>query len=435
MTTLLALSPARFVLPRGRSFPLFPEKAAPAQTILLNRGRLGDKFAGMPRRRLDLEKNEERTLAPYAQSSLTSRGRVHSEDQHRFRTEFQRDRDRIVHSRSFRRLEYKTQVFLNGTGDHYRTRMTHTIEVSCIARALARSLGLNEDLAEAIALAHDLGHPPFGHLGEDTLHRLMAKHGGFRHNAQSLRVVEELELKYPVFNGLNLTWEVTEGLHKPYVPNKLIEGFIQPSLEAQAVDLSDQLAYICHDLDDGLESGLINEQELADLELWRTTRAEALAPYPHLEAERGRYYVLRTLLGKLVEDVIDHSSQTIKVRAPQTSDDARRQAALISFSPDMAVRARELLNFLYARFYHHPMLNEIRRRSVDCLEQLFELLIGHPHLLSPQFAMRTKKDGVHRATCDYLACLTDRQVYIQHQKFIGGLPSLEAMHLEQSALL
>ena len=184
----------------------------------------------MPRRRYDLEKSEARHLAPYAQNSSTSRGREHPEDQHRFRLDFQRDRDRIVHSRSFRRLEYKTQVFLNGTGDHYRTRMTHTIEVSCIARTLARSLGLNEDLAEAIALAHDLGHPPFGHLGEETLHRLMSNHGGFLHNAQSLRVVEELELKYPEFNGLNLTWEVREGLHKPYVPDRLIAGFIQPSL-------------------------------------------------------------------------------------------------------------------------------------------------------------------------------------------------------------
>src|ERR1700733_3225561 len=296
----------------------------------------------MPRRRFDLEKSEARHLAPFAQSSMTSRGRNHSEDQHRFRMEFQRDRDRIVHSRSFRRLEYKTQVFLNGTGDHFGTRMTHTIEVSGIARALARALGLNEDLAEAISLAHDLGHPPFGHLGEDTLHRLMAKHGGFRHNVQSLRVVEELELKYPEFNGLNLTWEVREGLHKPYIADRLIAGFIAPSLEAQAVDLSDQIAYICHDLDDGLESGLINEHELANLDLWRDTRERALAPYPHLEAERGRYFVLRTLLGRLVEDVIDHSSLTIKSRAPQTCDAVRRMPAMITFSPEMAIRAREL---------------------------------------------------------------------------------------------
>src|SRR5271154_3220167 len=305
----------------------------------------------MPRRRFDLERSEVRHLAPYAQASAATRGRVHPEDQHRFRLDFQRDRDRIVHSRSFRRLEYKTQVFLNGSGDHYRTRMTHTMEVSCIARTLARALGLNEDLAEAIALAHDLGHPPFGHLGEETLHKLMAGHGGFRHNAQSLRVVQELELKYPEFNGLNLTWEVREGLHKPYIPDRLIEGFIQPSLEAQAVDLSDQIAYICHDLDDGLESGLINEQELNNLDLWRETRERALAPYPHLEAERGRYFVLRTLLGRLVEDVIDHSSETIKGRAPQNCDDVRRVPAMITFSPEMAACAKELLTFLYSRFY------------------------------------------------------------------------------------
>jgi dGTPase len=388
----------------------------------------------MPHRRYDLEKSEARHLAPYAQSSALSRGREHNEDQHKYRTAFQRDRDRIVHSRSFRRLEYKTQVFLNGTGDHYRTRMTHTIEVSCIARAFARALGLNEDLAEAIALAHDLGHPPFGHLGEDTLNQLMAKQGGFRHNVQSLRVVEELELKYPEFNGLNLTWEVREGLRKPYIPNKLVEGFIQPSLEAQAVDLADQVAYICHDLDDGLESNLINEQELGVLELWITTQQAALDPYPHLEPERGRHYVLRTLLDRLVDDVITHSSRTIRERAPQSSDDARRQPTMITFSSETARLARELLNFLYDRLYYNPALAAVRRRSVDCLTQLFELLISHPHLLSPQFEMRVKKDGIYRATCDYLACLTDRQVYIQHQKFIGGLPILENAHLEQPAL-
>ena len=195
------------------------------------------------------------------------------------------------------------------------------------------------------------------------------------------------------------------------------------------------MAYICHDLDDGLESGLINEQELNNLELWREMRAKALAPYPHLEAERGRYYVLRTLLGTLAEDVADHSSEVIKNRAPQSSDDARRQATMISYSPAMKDRAKELLTFLYSRFYFHPSLTAVRRRSVDCLEQLFELLVGHPHLLSPQFETRVKNDGEYRATCDYLACLTDRQVYVQHQKLIGGLPSLEASRLEQTALL
>jgi dGTPase len=389
----------------------------------------------MSRRRFDLEKAEARHLAPCAQSSMTSRGREHPEDQHRFRPAFQRDRDRIVHSRSFRRLEYKTQVFLNGAGDHYRTRMTHTMEVSCIARTVARTLGLNEDLAEAIALAHDLGHPPFGHLGEATLHTLMAKHGGFRHNVQSLRVVEELELKYPEFNGLNLTWEVREGLRKPYPPNALIEGFIQPSLEAQAVDLSDQIAYICHDLDDGLESGLLHEEDLRQLELWTICQDEALAHYPHLDPERGRRYVLRCVLDRLVDDVITFSSQTIKDRAPESSDEARRQPAMITFSPDTAVRARDLLKFLYSRLYHHTTLAAINRRSVDCLNQLFELLVGHPHLLSPQFEVRVKKDGVHRATCDYLACLTDRLAYQQHQKFIGGLPTLDATRLEQPVLL
>jgi dGTPase len=389
----------------------------------------------MPRRRFDLERSEGRHLAPGAQSSVTSRGRVHEEEGHKFRTAFQRDRDRIVHSRSFRRLEYKTQVFLNGAGDHYRTRMTHTMEVSCIARTVVRSLGLYEDLTEAIALAHDLGHPPFGHLGESTLNRLMAGHGGFKHNAQSLRVVEELELKYPEFNGLNLSWEVREGLHKPYRADELEEGFIQPSLEAQVVDLADEIAYICHDLDDGLDSGLILDQELRGLALWSTTQERALRNYPHLEPERARNYVLRCLLGVLVDHVIASSDAAIKQRAPQNSDDVRRLPAMISFSPEMDQVARELLQFLYSRLYHHPAIAAINRRSAEGLTQLFELLIGHPHLLSPQFETRVKKDGIHRATCDYLACLTDRQVYLQHQKLIGGLPSIDNVRLQQPALL
>jgi dGTPase len=388
----------------------------------------------MPRRRFDLERSEGRHLAPGAQSSAASRGRMHEEEGHKFRTAFQRDRDRIVHSRSFRRLEYKTQVFLNGAGDHYRTRMTHTMEVSCIARTIARSLGLNEDLTEAIALAHDLGHPPFGHLGESTLNRLMAAHGGFRHNEQSLRVVEELELKYPEFNGLNLTWEVREGLHKPYHPGELEEGFIQPSLEAQVVDIADEIAYICHDLDDGLDSGLIHEQELRGLELWSTTQEKALRTYPNLEPERGRNYVLRCLLGALADDVIATTDAAIKQHAPQSSDEVRRLPALVAFSPEMEKVARELLTFLYSRLYHHPAIAAINRRSAEGLTQLFELLLGHPHLLSPQFEMRVKKDGIHRATCDYLACLTDRQVYLQHQKLIGGLPSIDNVRLQQPAL-
>jgi dGTPase len=389
----------------------------------------------MPRRRFDLERSESRHLAPGAQSSAASRGRVHEEESHKFRTAFQRDRDRIVHSRSFRRLEYKTQVFLNGAGDHYRTRMTHSMEVSCIARTIARALGLNEDLTEAIALAHDLGHPPFGHLGEATLNGLMASHGGFKHNAQSLRVVEELELKYPEFNGLNLSWEVREGLHKPYLPDSLEEGFVSPSLEAQVVDLADEIAYICHDLDDGLDSGLIHEPELRGLELWSTTQEQALRTYPHLEPERGRNYVLRCLLGRIADDVIAFSDTAIKQQAPESSDEVRRRPAMIAFSPAMARIARELLTFLYSRLYHHPAIAAINRRSAEGLTQLFELLIGHPHLLSPQFETRVKKDGIHRATCDYLACLTDRQVYLQHQKLIGGLPSIDNVRLQQPALL
>ncbi len=388
----------------------------------------------MFRRFTDLEKMEARHLASWGQRSSETRGRVREEVQHPFRTDFQRDRDRIVHSRLFRRLEYKTQVFLSGAGDHYRTRMTHTMEVSCIARTMARALGLNEDLAEAIALAHDLGHPPFGHLGEKTLDELMHEYGGFEHNRQSLRVVTELEMKYPEFNGLNLTWEVREGLQKPFNPEGSADGFIQPSLEAQAVDVSDKLAYICHDLDDGLESGLILEPELKVLPMWCEVSEKALKNYPSLESERGRVYTLRCLLGSLAEDVVEASSIRLEANQPAHADEARRLPRQIGFSEAAGPKAEELLRFLYSRLYHHTSIQKVNERSAECIRQLFRMLVGHPHLMAPRFELRIKKEGVHRAVCDFLACQTDRQILHLHGRYVGGTPSLEMSRLEQGAL-
>ena len=247
--------------------------------------------------------NEPTALSPRAQFSSQSLGREHEEPVHPLRSEYQRDRDRIIHSSAFRRLEYKTQVVLNGTGDHYRTRLTHTIEVASISRTVARTLGLNEDLAEAIALAHDLGHPPFGHPGEHTLNQLMKEHGGFEHNHQSLRVVDHLEMKYPEFNGLNLTWETREGICKHFTNEFTASRHPHPSLEAQIADAADEIAYCCSDLDDALEHCLIAPEDLRDIDLWNLMEVPVLAKYPRLEFNRRRRFVIRCLIDHLVADL------------------------------------------------------------------------------------------------------------------------------------
>src|SRR5216117_1524253 len=271
----------------------------------------------MPCTRLELEKRERLMLSPCAQFSSESRGRVHEEEPPEFRTQYQRDRDRVIHSRAFRRLEYKTQVFLNGTGDHLRTRLTHSMEVAGISRNIARALRLNEDLAETIALAHDLGHSPFGHKGEMVLNRLMKQHGGFEHNRQSLRIVEELEQKYPGFSGLNLSWEVREGLLKHYTaydhPSKR-KGFAarSSSLEAQVANLADEIAYYSHDLDDGLDSNLLSEKKLCkDVDLWADATRFTKKKYGELADECRRYFIIRCLIDDHVKDVVNTTEKHI----------------------------------------------------------------------------------------------------------------------------
>src|ERR1700761_9224294 len=283
----------------------------------------------MPRTRQELERIERQILAPYAQFSADSRGRKYKEEPPEWRTEYQRDRDRVIHSRAFRRLEYKTQVFLNGTGDHLRTRLTHTMEVAAISRNIARPLKLNEDLAEAIALAHDLGHSPFGHKGETVLDDLMRKHGGFEHNRHSLRIVEELEQKYPDFPGLNLSWEVREGLVKHYTafdhPSKRADFAAKnSSLEAQIANLADEITYYSHDLDDGLESGLLSEKQLCkDVRIWNQATRTVVKEYGALPDECRRYFIIRCIIDMQVKDVVETTEKHIVKTGVQSADDVR----------------------------------------------------------------------------------------------------------------
>src|SRR5216117_2745160 len=345
----------------------------------------------MPRTREELEQLERQNLAPYAQFSADTRGRKYPEEPPDWRTEYQRDRDRVIHSRAFRRLEYKTQVFLNGTGDHLRTRLTHTMEVAAIARGIARALKLNEDLAETIALAHDLGHSPFGHKGEMVLDRLMKSHDGFEHNRQSLRVVEELEQKYPGFPGLNLTWEVREGLAKhqtSYDRPGRRAGFDakSASLEAQVANLSDEITYYSHDLDDGLDSGLLSEDKLnRQVRLWRQSARTVQAQYGELPEECRRYFIIRCIIDGQVRDVVKTTEQRIIDSRVGSADDVRRQSKpLVRYSSKRRELNFELRDYLYKNLYYNPVVHEPNERAVRVMEQLFQYYLKHPSEIGTQ---------------------------------------------------
>lgn len=380
----------------------------------------------MPRTRVELEQLERETLASYAQFSAATRGRHFAEPPPEWRTHFQRDRDRVIHSRAFRRLEYKTQVFLNGTGDHLRTRLTHTIEVAAISRNLARALRLNEDLAEAIALAHDLGHAPFGHRGESGLNRLMRTHGGFEHNHQSLRIVEELERKYPRFRGLNLTWEVREGLAKHATawdqPGRRA-GFSMrsPSLEAQVANLADEIAYGSHDLDDGIDAELLSERKLArDVRVWRRAANLVRKEYGVLPDECRRSFIIRCIIDLQVRDVVTNSEKLIAAAGIHSADDARRQPrALVRHSPAWVKSNAELKHYLYENLYGNPEVHQPNMRGVRMLEELFRHYIQNPSQLGERSRRRVRKDGLHRAVCDYLAGMTDRYAVLEHQRIFA----------------
>ena len=384
----------------------------------------------MRKSREQTEQDEAACLAPYAQRTAASAGRRHPEPPHPYRTAYQRDRARVIHSRAFRRLEYKTQVFLNGTGDHLRTRLTHTIEVASVSRTIARALGLNEDLAEAIALAHDLGHPPFGHPGEDTLDRLMAGHGGFDHNAQSLRVVEVIESSYPEFPGLNLSFEVTEGLrkHQKFFDPPALSGaaaagerFPCPSLEAQIANLADEITYNSHDLDDGLDANLIDAGQLAGLALWQTVRQEVCARYPGLEGRELCASIIRWLIDRQVRDVVETSAARIAQAGVASPDDARRQPRpLIAYSDELLAATREMRRFLFKNLYYHPQVVHAYERACGRLRDVFAAYLDAPERLGQATAARVEADGLHRTVCDYLSGMTDRYLLEEHTRLFAS---------------
>ncbi|MHB8523582.1 MAG: deoxyguanosinetriphosphate triphosphohydrolase [Limisphaerales bacterium] len=381
----------------------------------------------MPCTRQELEQRERQTLAPYAQFSADTRGRKYSEPPPEWRTHYQRDRDRVIHSRAFRRLEYKTQVFLNGTGDHLRTRLTHTIEVAAIARNIARALRVNEDLAETIALAHDLGHSPFGHKGEMVLDRLMKRHGGFEHNHQSLRIVEELEQKYPGFPGLNLSWETREGLVKHYTsydhPDQR-DGFggKTASLEAQVANLADEVTYYSHDLDDGLDSGLLSERKLyREVRLWNQAARAVRKECGELADECRRYFIIRCLIDSQVHDVVRTTEQRILASGVTSAAEVRQHAGLLAqYSQKRRELNLELRDYLYDNLYYSPEVHGPNLRAVHLLEELFHYYLKHAKEIGEHSRRRSRKVGLHRAVCDYLAGMTDRYVMLEHQRLFGS---------------
>jgi dGTPase len=374
--------------------------------------------------REQMEAGERTMLAPFAQKSGESRGRKYSEASHGYRTEFQRDRARIIHSRAFRRMEYKTQVFLNGTGDHLRTRLTHSIEVASISRTIARALRLNEDLAEAIALAHDLGHTPFGHSGEEVLAECMRDHGGFDHNRQSVRVVELLETPYPDFAGLNLTFEVREGLRKherPYkFPTPRGEEYDCPSLEAQVADLADEITYYSHDLDDAVDFEILSPAQLEENEVWRNSHRAVLARYTDTPNPGLHKLIIRHIIDGEVHDLVATSAESIAESGVRSADDVRRQtAALIRYSDELAESNRELRKFLYENVYYHPRVSKVNRRACEMLRRVFEAYLADPARLGDGAMRRIEKEGLHRTVCDYVAGMTDRYLMEEHGRIAG----------------
>jgi dGTPase len=369
----------------------------------------------------------ETHLAPYAARSAASRGRRFSEPAPASRTEFQRDRDRIIHSTAFRRLEYKTQVFVNHEGDLFRTRLTHSIEVAQIARSIARNLRLNEDLVEAISLAHDLGHTPFGHAGQEALNECMKDYGGFEHNLQSLRVVDELEEHYGAFDGLNLMFETREGILKHCsLANAKKLGDIgmrfiekkQPTLEAQLANLADEIAYNNHDIDDGLRSGLLTTAQLDEVDFYARHRREVESVYPGISGRRAIHETIRRMINALIVDLIDASQACIRDAQLKTAADVRNAAVLITFSEAMRREAVDLKRFLRANLYHHYQVNRMTSKARRIVRELFDAFMQEPRLLPPnyQVAGPGKEQVQARKVADYIAGMTDRYAMREHRR-------------------
>ena len=361
-------------------------------------------------------------LAPYACRAADTRGRVHPEPEHRLRSPFERDRDRIVHSSAFRKLEYKTQVFVNHEGDYYLTRLTHSMEAAQISRTIARALALNEDLCEVLALGHDLGHTPFGHSGQDALHECMKDHGGFEHNLQGLRVVELLERRYAKFPGLNLTWDTRESMRKHTVhPHLPVEAEYEPSwgplLETTVVDISDSIAYDAHDLDDGLKAGLITESQVGKLEIWREASARAGEDLAAMDPELRMRTVVRSIIDLEVTDLVSSSLAALKQLNVRTVDDARRAPERpVRFSDAMARRKGELQGFLRNEFYRHHRVVIMSEKAKRFISELFTSYTSNPDQLPPRFRAWSEQVGVQRSVADYIAGMTDRYAQDEYRR-------------------
>jgi dGTPase len=372
------------------------------------------------------EEREDQLLAPYGMRSARSRGRRHPEEEHDMRTRYQRDRDRVIHSSSFRRLEYKTQVFVNHEGDNYRTRLTHSLEAAQIGRSVARALRLNEELTECLALGHDLGHTPFGHSGERVMAELMSDHGGFEHNLQTLRILDVLEVRYPEFPGLNLTWEVREGLvkHRPdsdaaagaeYAPGEA------PTLEAQLIDYVDEIAYNNHDVDDGLTSGMFTVEQIRSVALFREAHDHAVSR--GLDDDRlVRHHVVRRIIDRCSRDLIGTTLQNIRAGGVDSVEAVRRAGRrLVAYTPEMAAQVRELKEFLLKNMYRHYRVVRMGDKAGRILRDLFLSFAAEPAQLPPRYQERIAVDGVPRVVCDYIAGMTDRFALDEHRKLFDPL--------------
>ncbi|TYO91567.1 deoxyguanosinetriphosphate triphosphohydrolase [Oceanicella actignis] len=378
--------------------------------------------------------------APWACDPARSRGRLHPEPESAHRSPFQRDRDRIIHSSAFRRLKHKTQVFVEHEGDYYRTRLTHSLEVAQVARTISRTLGLDEELAEAVALAHDLGHPPFGHTGEDALHACMAPYGGFDHNAQALKIVTELETRYAEFDGLNLTWETLEGIAKhngpPLAPGMERDGLppclaecdarhgleltTHASAEAQVAALSDDIAYNNHDLDDGLRAGLFTLDEARALPIVGPCFAEVERRWPGLEPQRLQHEALRRVFGVMVEDVLCESRRRLEAAAPRSAQDVREAGApMIAFSDALREDLRQIRAFLFTRMYRHWKVRRMRRKAAAVVRELFAIFMDSPGVLPDDWRLRAEaapsEAARARVVADYIAGMTDRFALQEHK--------------------